>query len=85
MRIVVALALSLALAAPAFAETGDSQQPPATPTAKPAKEKKICRKNELAMGSRVSMGRICKTASEWAAEDAATNNSGVRADRAGAR
>ena len=75
MRLVAAFALSLVTAAPAVAQTAADDQPAAAKSAKPAKEKKICRTNELAMGSRVSTGRICKTAAQWAAEDA--RNSGA--------
>lgn len=69
MRIAFALALSIAVAAPAFAEPAAAPDNASGETVKPAKQKKVCRRNELAMGSRVSTGRICKTEAEWAAED----------------
>ena len=85
MRIIAALALSLVLAAPALAETRADGSDPATKPAKPAKEKKICRTNELAMGSRVSTGRSCKTAAQWAVEDGKSNASGDDRERKDSR
>ena len=81
MRILATLALTLALAAPALAETRAEGSDRATKPAKPAKEKKICRTNELAMGSRVSTGRTCKTAAQWAVEDGESNPSGDGGER----
>lgn len=46
-----------------------------TPADPPAQEKKICRSGERQLGSRVVRPRRCKTASEWAEEDA--KNSGL--------
>ena len=36
----------------------------------PAKEAKICRASETRTGSRIRTGRRCRTAAEWAKEDA---------------
>ncbi|THD36007.1 MAG: hypothetical protein E7773_08670 [Sphingomonas sp.] len=59
---VVLAAVSFAVAAPAVA--GDSPD-----SAKPAKEKKICRR-ETVTGSIVPFKTTCHTKSEWASIDA---------------
>lgn len=59
--ILYTAALSLALVAAPEAQTA--------PTAEPVKERKICKREEAAIGSRLSRGRqICRTAAEWASD-----------------
>ncbi len=47
-----------------------SSGPAPTPADPPEQERKICRSGERTLGSRVVRPRRCKTASEWAEEDA---------------
>lgn len=44
--------------------------PTPTPVDPPEQERKICRSAERQLGSRVVRPRRCKTASEWAEDDA---------------
>jgi hypothetical protein len=48
------------------AQSADAAAPPAPPP----KPMLICRASERETGSRIRHGRKCKTAEEWAAEDA---------------
>ena len=50
-----------------FAAASADPAPVVTP---PAKPKLICRTDEQELGSHIRPGRRCKTAEEWAAEDA---------------
>jgi hypothetical protein len=54
---------SLVLVMAIGASDPSSAQPPAKP--------KICREDQQHLGSRIHMGRRCKTAEEWQREDAA--------------
>jgi hypothetical protein len=60
--VLASLAISLALAA-----AGSDPAPAVTP---PSKPKLICRESEAELGSHIHRGRRCKTAEEWALEDA---------------
>lgn len=61
-------AASLVIAAPAVAQEA------ATPTAKPVKEKKICRRDDTVVGSRLAP-RICLTADQWEKREAGAASS----------
>lgn len=71
IRFVVSAALTgtLVLSSPALSvEPVNGASAPVEPTAKaPAKEKRICKRQEQDMGSRLA-GKVCKTESEWKAE-----------------
>lgn len=71
IRVPLLLSLTiLAMPAPALAsEPAPAATTEATAT-KPEKPKKICRKAEESSYSRLGSGRVCKTAEEWAADDA---------------
>ena len=56
-------ALLLAAGAPALAQEAASATPAAEPA--PVKEKKVCKRENKASGTRVGTGRICKTQAEW--------------------
>jgi hypothetical protein len=73
---MMALVAAAAIALPATAQTDTS-----APTAKPKKEKKICRSEPAMTGSNMARS-ICKTKSEWAVSDGTgdgqTSSNGVR-------
>jgi hypothetical protein len=71
MRLLtIASAIAVISGPAAYAAPGKSPdtntEAVATPVAKPAKEKKICRLAGPVTGSRLSGRRICRTADEWA-------------------
>ena len=59
MKIVALAVLTLALAAPAFAE-----EPPKDAVVKPAKPAKVCKPDHSSTGSRIPK-KICKTREQW--------------------
>lgn len=61
----MALIATVALAAPAFAQTAPATDPAAP---KPVKEKKICRR-EAQTGSILGSPSVCHTKAEWAKID----------------
>ena len=66
IAILGALSVSAPVAASAPAANASSaSSEPATKAA--AKERRICKRQELEMGSRMA-GKVCKTESEWKAE-----------------
>lgn len=68
IRLPIFLSLAvIALPVPALATESSATTQTAS---KPEKPKKICRKTEDSSYSRIGKGRVCKTAEEWAADDA---------------
>jgi hypothetical protein len=66
------LAGCLSLLVAAAAGSAAAQAPQASPVSEapvaapaPADEKKVCRREKSASGTRVGTGRICKTQAEW--------------------
>ena len=66
-RLLAGCCAALLLAAGAPELAADAAATSATPSAEaaPVKEKKICKREKSASGTRVGTGRICKTQAEW--------------------
>ena len=66
-RLLAGCCAALLLAAGGPALAAEAPSAPETPSAQPApvKEKKICKREKSASGTRVGTGRICKTQAEW--------------------
>lgn len=77
LSVIAVLGLAFAAALSAAADT-----PPAA-SADSAKLKKICRETGAKTGSRMSSGRKCKTAAEWAEIDSGKKAVEVQAAQVG--
>jgi hypothetical protein len=58
-------ALLPAADAPALAEEAAATSATPSAEATPVKEKKVCKREKSASGTRVGTGRVCKTQAEW--------------------
>lgn len=77
MKLPLLVVSALIAATPVAVQAEDHSGHDMTAPAKPAKEKKICRENPDATGSRLDSGKICKTAAGWAAWEASRRASPV--------